>query len=1207
MERKADFSQVRAHKLEGQHNYLEWRKYFDRSAKSLGVWTLLTGEEDAGMTEPTLEDNIVYVNTKVKNSTDVTIDSNRSLLQYQAAFEKWKDIKSRKSIARQLIDASLCDAIATEVEDLNNPRDICGYLKKQYAVSTDLMVVEMLTQAQSLKLWKCESMIDYINQHRELQSNLNRAHYDYPDAILMTNILSGLPKSYSDFIELWEWHKLQNLVTLPDIHTLTNRLMATEARKKVEQKSETRKGNNNNNRSGGQNSRNGTKKCTHSGCPNPDTHDTENCWTAHPEKKPQAVKNREAKKSTANGNDDDATGKNSKNQGGGGGRRITAFAFADVQHFRQLLSQSVEKIDDSDDTLENHADKEISNEAANNITVEEDAVDEEPITEVTDGKKVSHFEVPTKEDLRDKYRQTVHQLERAAVSQHPQLAFITKVLRFFAKKAIGRHLRIAEALHQRISKIQGCESLVETLKLLHNLLSGKHDLSDHSKWIVDIDGYTVSDGDPLVHIAMKLADVRHLDFEQEVCDLCQDVTKLPYHCECEYDLYDQHLDLDDPSQDYEMSTPPIPCSLHLTNSSKTTSEGPCQGERLGVKDCGTSGSGGCGKNVFDRVFACLGAAGAENVDRDSWIFDSGANMMVCNSRKWFTQWTPIQYTISTADFSNSLKIEGGGTCEVYVMNDDGKINTLEITEVAYAPNAHCNLMSTSHLGKKANLQGKWNKDWISIETPDGETLTLARENEGLYYVEAVVPSDDEENDADNAGFVGVINLQDEVWKWHRRLGHLGWQNMRDLLKMSTGCPLTDKQVQAALKTMCPICSLTKALVKIPREPARRRADQPGGLFHVDSWGPYHMPGYNGHRHFLFMVDDKTRYTWCEGYTRPADVPEVFKRMHKEIEKEYGITVRKWRMDGEFQKGEVSRYVKKHHMAVEPTIPYQHHMNGVGERGMRTVREKTKESLRSTSMPENLWPCAMEQAVWYKNRSPSRALKNKMTPWEAFHGYKPNLSREHIFGSRMFVTLPPEKGRDALPKLHESVYKVYSEEKHRVFRVSMARVDEGVGLDDEHDLPPMAKPDPPPENEEVVTDDETDECLSESSENLSPDDEDEEMIPETPEPMPNDDFWGDADDESDEYRPEADDDDSGMDSDDDDDGPPDAVSVSQQRLANFGDENERFMNQVSKYFYAPDKTRTDKQDQGENSENEGDEDATDASARTNDAISAPCWV
>lgn len=207
----------------------------------------------------------------------------------------------------------------------------------------------------------------------------------------------------------------------------------------------------------------------------------------------------------------------------------------------------------------------------------------------------------------------------------------------------------------------------------------------------------------------------------------------------------------------------------------------------------------------------------------------------------------MDYDISTVGSLSTLQIQGGGTCEIPIVKDKGDIEILKLTSVAYAPDAWCNLISLSHLGKKGKLQGRWTSDYITIELPNGEVINRATEDNGLYHMETLTPTQDMTT---NIPFAGAVNIQDDVWMWHRKLGHLGWQGMRDVLKMSNGCSLTDKQVQTMLKTICPVCAITKATVRIPREPARRRATQVGELFHADSWGPCGIPGYNGHRHFL---------------------------------------------------------------------------------------------------------------------------------------------------------------------------------------------------------------------------------------------------------------------------------------------------------------------------------------------------------------------
>jgi hypothetical protein len=138
---------------------------------------------------------------------------------------------------------------------------------------------------------------------------------------------------------------------------------------------------------------------------------------------------------------------------------------------------------------------------------------------------------------------------------------------------------------------------------------------------------------------------------------------------------------------------------------------------------------------------------------------------------------------------------------------------------------------------------------------------------------------------------------------------------------------------------------------------------------------------------------------------------------------------------------------------------------------KIISEKSTELLRVSKIPENLWPEAVQHAVWLKNRTPARALRKKeaKTPYEALKGEKPTLSRERIWGSRAYVTYPPEfRLRAEMTKLHsprgwlgyfvgcesEAMYHIYSPEKHKVYRIGSARVEDGEGLDDHHDIPCM---------------------------------------------------------------------------------------------------------------------------------------------------------
>lgn len=193
-----------------------------------------------------------------------------------------------------------------------------------------------------------------------------------------------------------------------------------------------------------------------------------------------------------------------------------------------------------------------------------------------------------------------------------------------------------------------------------------------------------------------------------------------------------------------------------------------------------------------------------------------------------------------------------------------------------------------------------------------------------------------------------------MWEWHRRLGHIGFDNLIKLLKVAEGLDITEKQIKARIGIICPVCATSKALNRVPRDPATRRSRIPGEVMHVDIWGPYPVPALYGMMYELAYTDDATRYTWTARLKNKLDIPKVFKRMHKRIEKKYNFTLRVYRLDTEFPKySKLSRWFTKKGITLKPSVPYQHFMNGVAERGFRTKRGLASAMLRETNLSGQL--------------------------------------------------------------------------------------------------------------------------------------------------------------------------------------------------------------------------------------------------------------
>jgi hypothetical protein len=461
------------------------------------------------------------------------------------------------------------------------------------------------------------------------------------------------------------------------------------------------------------------------------------------------------------------------------------------------------------------------------------------------------------------------------------------------------------------------------------------------------------------------------------------------------------------------------------------------------------------------------------VHKDDWILDSGANIYVCNDETKFTELYSFNTTVNTASESAGMRIAGGGNVQLVLRDGDGDPFTLVLADVAYAPDSRCSLMSISRLAK-AGIHGSWSASHrrMELKSPGGFVIGTASEQGGLYRLDLVKDT--------NLPFVANVD-GDKVWAEHRRLGHLDLQRMLTLCDRAEGLKVSKGEIKARIGQLCPICKTTRAIVRIPREPARTRYHEKGELVHVDIWGPYPVKGWDGTRWCLFVTDDATRSTQMLRLKSLSDWPEVLRTHHKQEERKYNIIIKRYRGDNQFNKDPWKSWCEKKGIVIESSAPYAHHQVGAAERVHRTVREGASamwadatvggqirriietqgEQLRhTTTLPDSLWPEAMEYSTWLKRRTPTRANKLHKTPWELEQGRLPDLSRERTWGSRVYVSYSEEeRGR----KLHdprgwlgyfvgcenESTYRVWNPHKKIVQRVAYTTVDDGVGLNDNH--------------------------------------------------------------------------------------------------------------------------------------------------------------
>ena len=128
-----------------------------------------------------------------------------------------------------------------------------------------------------------------------------------------------------------------------------------------------------------------------------------------------------------------------------------------------------------------------------------------------------------------------------------------------------------------------------------------------------------------------------------------------------------------------------------------------------------------------------------------------------------------------------------------------------------------------------------------------------------------------------------------------------------------------------------------------------------------------------------------------------------------VERSSGMKLKKLRTDngGEYTSNELEEYLRKNGVKHETSVPKNPQQNGVAERLNRTLIESVKSMLSDLKLPKRFWAEALPTATYLHNRSPTNAVQ-KMTPYEAWMGMKPNVSHLRVFGCDAYSHLPKDE-------------------------------------------------------------------------------------------------------------------------------------------------------------------------------------------------------
>lgn len=409
-----------------------------------------------------------------------------------------------------------------------------------------------------------------------------------------------------------------------------------------------------------------------------------------------------------------------------------------------------------------------------------------------------------------------------------------------------------------------------------------------------------------------------------------------------------------------------------------------------AKDSGDHGSGGKALGAMT-----LAASSSRGSDKETWLIDTGASRHMTMNRHWLRDYEKFKEKVPVK-VGNSEVIYGLGSGKVdaisFVENKQIKVT---IHDVMYVPEISDNLFSAGQADERG-LKYVSAKGKIKFIKGD-EVLATGKKFQGnMYKLNIKVPVR-----------ANIAKQERTLEEWHEVLGHPDKRKLQEMAR--TKAVDGYKIVEKSADETCGPCQLGKGHRTTHGDSERTRAPEILFRVHTDLVGPIMPPSLSGYRYFMLIKDEYSSYTFVRFLTSKAHVLNTIKKFIAEVSTLTQKRVKIIRSDNgkEFTNQGMKVLCEYEGIQQELSCVYTPEQNGEAERANRTILETARTILQASKLPLSLWAEAVNSAVYVRNRVSNRRTGD-VTPYEMFHGRKPDLSNLMKFGQEVHI-LNNERG------------------------------------------------------------------------------------------------------------------------------------------------------------------------------------------------------
>ena len=291
---------------------------------------------------------------------------------------------------------------------------------------------------------------------------------------------------------------------------------------------------------------------------------------------------------------------------------------------------------------------------------------------------------------------------------------------------------------------------------------------------------------------------------------------------------------------------------------------------------------------------------------------------------------------------------------------------------------------------------------------DGILVAACRVNKDEQYeLSLAPPTKGGEGGAPSAANVAYGRANPVGDLWHRRFGHLGYQNVHRVSKVMTGMRVKSTDTKVAIRAICEPCVKARMHVR-PHGKGERAARRLQRLC-VDLIGPILPQSGGGAVHVLTVIDDCTGMSFVTPLKTKAAAGAGLRAWINFLENQTPDKVKVIRTDGAkeiLNNDTMQQFLTDKGIMAETSAPYWPKQNGNAERHNQVLLEPTRAMLLGADVPLTNWAEAMVAATFLINRSPTP--DGKETPYERFYGSQPDVSMLRVWGCKAYAKRPPKQ-------------------------------------------------------------------------------------------------------------------------------------------------------------------------------------------------------